>query len=142
MEFENGNTITMKQVAWEMVDGDTMLASAFQVPLHCVWGITIHKSQGITFGRMIMDLKRAFAPDMGYVTLSRTEPPGGLHLVGVNECMSLASSDTVVPDGDLHETSAAVSDQLAGEGANTFKPAEPDEFGASPDDDFIQDVLF
>ena len=40
------------------------------------------------------------------------------------------------------EASAAASDQLADEGANAFKPAEPDEFGANPDDDFAQDALF
>lgn len=48
----------------------------------------------------------------------------------------------VVLDGDLREASAAASDQLADEGANAFKPAEPDEFGANPDDDFAQDALF
>ena len=50
--------------------------------------------------------------------------------------------DAVVLDGDLREASAAASDQLADEGANAFKPAEPDEFGANPDDDFAQDALF
>ena len=48
----------------------------------------------------------------------------------------------MVLDGDLREASAAASDQLADEGANAFKPAEPDEFGANPDDDFAQDALF
>ena len=50
--------------------------------------------------------------------------------------------DAVVLDGDLREASAAASDQLADEGASAFKPAEPDEFGANPDDDFAQDALF
>ena len=57
-----------------------------------------------------------------------------------NACSSLARA--VVLDGDLREASAAASDQLADEGANAFKPAEQDEFGANPDDDFAQDALF
>ena len=131
-----------KQATWEMMDGDTVLASVFQVPLRCAWGITIHKSQGMTLDRAVMDLKRTFAPGMGYVALSRVESLGGLYLAGVNERMFLVSPDAVVLDGDLREASAAASDQLADEGANAFKPAEPDEFGANPDDHFAQDALF
>ena len=142
VEFENGNIVTMKQATWEMMDGDTVLASVFQVPLRCAWGITIHKSQGMTLDRAVMDLKRTFAPGMGYVALSRVESLGGLYLAGVNEHMFLVSPDAVVLDGDLREASAAASDQLADEGASAFKPAEPDEFGANPDDDFAQDALF
>ena len=33
VEFENGNIVTMKQATWEMMDGDTVLASVFQVPV-------------------------------------------------------------------------------------------------------------
>ena len=142
VEFENGNIVTMKQATWEMMDGDTVLASVFQVPLRCAWGITIHKSQGMTLDRAVMDLKRTFAPGMGYVALSRVESLGGLYLAGVNERMFLVSPDAVVLDGDLREASAAASDQLADEGASAFKPAEPDEFGVNPDDDFAQDALF
>ena len=56
--------------------------------------------------------------------------------------MFLVSPDAVVLDGDLREASASASDQLADEGASAFKPAEPDEFGVNPDDDFAQDALF
>ena len=140
VEFENGNIVTMKQAKWEMMDGETVLASVAQVPLRCAWGITIHKSQGMTLDRAVMDLKRTFAPGMGYVALSRVESLGGLYLAGVNERMFLVSPDAVVLDGDLR--SASASDQLADEGAGAFKPTEPDEFAADPNDEFAQDALF
>ena len=57
MEFENGNIVTMKQAKWEMMDGETVLASVAQVPLRCAWGITIHKSQGMTLDRAVMDFE-------------------------------------------------------------------------------------
>ena len=100
------------------------------------------KSQGMTLDRAVMDLKRTFAPGMGYVALSRVESLGGLYLAGVNERMFLVSPNAVALDGDLREASTAASDQLANEGTGAFKPAEPDEFAADPNDEFAQDALF
>ena len=73
VEFENGNIVTMKPNSWQMQDGDTVLATVKQVPLRCAWAITIHKSQGMTLDRAVMDLRRTFAPGMGYVALSRVD---------------------------------------------------------------------
>ncbi|TPF95056.1 PIF1 family ATP-dependent DNA helicase [Bifidobacterium sp. UTBIF-78] len=138
VEFENGNIVTMKPATWEMMDGDTVLASVSQVPLRCAWAITIHKSQGMTLDRAVMDLRRTFAPGMGYVALSRVESLDGLYLAGGNERMFLVSPDAVMLDGDLREASAAASDQLKREGAAAFKPTGL----AAGDDEFNQDALF
>ncbi|PJM77983.1 DEAD/DEAH box helicase [Bifidobacterium felsineum] len=140
VEFENGNIVTMRPATWEMMDGETVLASVSQVPLRCAWGITIHKSQGMTLDRAVMDLRRTFAPGMGYVALSRVESLGGLYLAGVNERMFLVSPDAVVLDGALREASAAAADQLAQEGSTAFKPSSTalDD----TDDDFAQEALF
>lgn len=42
-----------------------------QMPLRLAWAITIHKSQGLTFDRAIVDVQRAFACGQVYVALSR-----------------------------------------------------------------------
>ena len=60
VEFENGNIVTMKPNSWQMQDGDAVLATVKQVPLRCAWAITIHKSQGMTLDRAVMDLRRTF----------------------------------------------------------------------------------
>lgn len=122
VEFENGNIVTMKPASWEMMDGETVLASVKQVPLRCAWAITIHKSQGMTLDRAVMDLRRTFAPGMGYVALSRVESLDGLYLEGVNNRMFAVSDDAVRLDGSLREASAAAADRLAGDGADAFKP--------------------
>jgi hypothetical protein len=52
-----------------------------QYPLRLAWAITIHKSQGQTFERVLIDLGRgAFAPGQTYVALSRCTPLEGVVL--------------------------------------------------------------
>ncbi len=52
------------------VDED-VVGTFSQFPLKLAWAITIHKSQGLTFERVIIDAKSAFAHGQVYVALSR-----------------------------------------------------------------------
>lgn len=51
-----------------------------QYPLRLAWGITIHKSQGLTFERAIIDAQAAFAHGQVYVALSRCKSFEGVVL--------------------------------------------------------------
>ena len=105
VHFDNGHIVIMQPAAWEMMDGETVLASVKQIPLRCAWAITIHKSQGMTLDRARMDLRRTFAPGMGYVALSRVESMEGLYLDGINDRAFLVSPQAVSLDGILRDRS-------------------------------------
>lgn len=52
-----------------------------QYPLRLAWAITIHKSQGLTFDKAIIDAGRAFASGQVYVALSRCTNLEGIVLL-------------------------------------------------------------
>jgi len=56
------------------------LGSFGQFPIRLAWAITIHKSQGLTFERAVIDAGASFAPGQVYVALSRCTSLNGLVL--------------------------------------------------------------
>jgi len=59
---------------------EEVLGSFTQYPLRLAWAITIHKSQGLTFNKVIIDAGEAFAPGQVYVALSRCTTLDGIVL--------------------------------------------------------------
>ena len=57
-----------------------VLGKFSQLPLRLAWAITIHKSQGLTFERAIIDASLSFAPGQVYVALSRCKTLEGMVL--------------------------------------------------------------
>ncbi len=87
---EIGDTIEVKREVWENIHynynqdkdeiAEDVLGTFSQFPLRLAWAITIHKSQGLTFDRAIVDAGASFAPGQVYVALSRLTSLEGLVL--------------------------------------------------------------
>lgn len=77
LEWENCRYVINEQTQ-EM---ETQVQGVFrQYPLRLAWAITIHKSQGLTFDRAIIDAASSFASGQVYVALSRCRTLEGMVL--------------------------------------------------------------
>ncbi len=77
--------------------GEDILGTFTQYPLKLAWAITIHKSQGLTFERAIIDAQAAFAHGQVYVALSRCKSFEGIVLRS-KIAYSSVRTDQVVKD--------------------------------------------
>ena len=82
-----------------------VVAEFIQFPLRLAWAVTIHKSQGKSYDRAIVDLgPRSFAPGQTYVALSRITALEGLYLT-----RPLRPSDIIVDDAVRRFMSGAMA---------------------------------
>ncbi len=99
------NIVTTPEI-WEninyTVDKETKaisedkIGSYTQMPLRLAWSITIHKSQGLTFEKAIIDAQGAFAHGQTYVALSRCKSLEGLVLKSKIHASQIISDSNVL----------------------------------------------
>ncbi len=87
---DSGMIIDVEPMEWQNIryqfDEESKEISSKQIgrfkqyPLKAAWAITVHKSQGLTFDKAIIDVHAAFSPGQAYVALSRCRTLDGLVL--------------------------------------------------------------
>ncbi|XP_077242068.1 uncharacterized protein LOC143882475 [Tasmannia lanceolata] len=84
VRFDSGPEIVVGPDSWDVMEGETVLATRRQVPLILAWALSIHKCQGLTLNCLQTDLSNAFGCGMVYVALSRVRSLDGLYLSRFN----------------------------------------------------------
>jgi hypothetical protein len=95
------------------------LGTFTQYPIRLAWAITIHKSQGLTFEKAIIDAGASFAPGQVYVSLSRLTKLDGLILYS-RILPHTISTDQRVVDFVQHEMGEQQLQQTLEEEQKTF----------------------
>ena len=107
VEFDNGKKVPLSKMDFESykfkeIYIDECMEKSYkqklvrkQFPVRLAYGITIHKSQGMTFDDLVVHLDKIFAQGQCYVALSRTTSLNGLNPIGFNPNKISVNQDVV-----------------------------------------------
>lgn len=117
---DSGTDYTLHRETWENIEygvdpesGEVVkkeLGAFSQFPLRLAWAVTIHKSQGLTFDKVIIDAGRSFAPGQVYVALSRCRSLEGIVLHSLIPSTALFNDQRISDFSRAHHSTAELEE--------------------------------
>jgi len=90
------------------------LGTFTQYPLRLAWAITIHKSQGLTFEKVMIDAGSAFSSGQVYVALSRCTSLSGVVLLSKIPASAIYSNENVIKGQESLSHKGSLAERFAG----------------------------
>ncbi len=151
VEFEDGSIVDVELYQWENSrytlnkttgELEKIVEGTFeQYPLRLAWAITIHKSQGLTFERAVIDVENIFASGQAYVAFSRLRSLEGLILAKPMRPNSIGIDKDIIEYSRNKLSEKSLEDSLPSLSRQYFLSYIPDSFSFSDLRDTITDYL-
>lgn len=148
----NKYPITLERYVWKNIRYTTNkttneieeeeIGTFTQYPLKLAWAITVHKSQGLTFDRAIVDIGDAFAPGQIYVALSRLRSLDGLILTSHLNSRGMRADQNVAYYSRTKDQQESLVTQITKEADAFLKQSLLQAFNFTLLDNFVYEHVF
>jgi hypothetical protein len=137
--FDNETEIEVERSEWNNIKYtydkkqkkiiEEIIGTFEQFPIRLAWAITVHKSQGLTFEKVIADLGRAFTSGQVYVALSRCTSFSGLILKTQLNNYAIKTDPRVIEFAKNETPGTLITEQLNTGKADFYYKKARESFG-------------
>jgi hypothetical protein len=137
--FDDESEVEVERAVWDNVQYSynneqnrivEEIAGTFeQFPIRLAWAITVHKSQGLTFEKVIADLEKAFSAGQVYVALSRCTSFNGLVLKTKLHSHAIKTDPRVIEFAQNETPNTLITEQLNTGKADFYYKKAREDFG-------------